>query len=188
MFHKEIYNKVSACLVILLSAIVMLFAFSGCVSGNNPTPDQGGEKNDSRYCSFEISNLNDTFDLNKIELNVNFGVNSTNTAYYKAAFSMVDTSDYISHVLYTITDLTGDDFSFIYANNAYTYKKTAKLEISSDYFASDQGTIQLEFCLYARDDGDFTNVSTGYAYKINYMITENNISFTLDDEFVIRHP
>lgn len=189
MFPKTAYRKASACFLALLSVIASLFAFSACTGGNNPTPpDQSGNSKDNRYCSFEISNLNDTLDLNKIEFNVNFGVNSTDTANYKAAFSMTDTSDYTSHVLYTIADLADDDFSFDYANNAYTYKKTAKLEMSSDYFANNQGTIQLQFCLYTQDNEDFTNASTGYAYKIHYTIAENTISFVPESGFIIRHP
>lgn len=189
MFPKTACRKASACFLTLLSVIVLLFSFSACTGGNNPTPPgQGDNGQDNRYCSFEISNLNDTFDLNKIEFSVNFGVNSTDTANYKAAFSMADTTDYTLHVLYTISDLVVDDFSFSYANNAYTYKKTAKLKMSSDYFANNQGTILLQFCLYARDDEDFTNASTGYAYKLNYTIDENTISFVPESGFIIRHP
>lgn len=44
--------------------------------------------------------------------------------------------------------------------------------MSSDYFANNQGTIQLQFCLYTQDNEDFTNASTGYAYKIHYTIAE----------------
>ena len=189
MSINKLYKKVFACFLAMLSVIALLFAFSACTDGNQPAPpDQGGDEQDNRHCSFEISNLNDTFELNKIEFSVNFGVNSTNTANFQAAFSMVDTSDYTSHILYTIADLTDDDFSFAYANNTYTYKKNARLEISIDYFAGKQGTIQLQYCLYAHDDEDFTNASTGYAYKINYTITGNSISFVPESGFIIRHP
>lgn len=189
MFHKTAYAKVFTCFLALLSVIALLFAISACTGGDQPAPpDQGGDGKDDRYCSFEISNLDDSFDMNKIEFNVNYGVNDTDTASYKAAFSMADTSDYTSHVLYTITDLASDDFSFDYANNSYTYKKTTTLKMSSDYFAGTQGTILLQFCLYTQDDEDFTNASTGYAYKINYTITGNSISFVSESGFIIRHP
>lgn len=60
--------------------------------------------------------------------------------------------------------------------------------MSSDYFANNQGTIQLQFCLYTQDNEDFTNASTGYAYKIHYTIAENTISFVPESGFIIRHP
>lgn len=189
MCSKALYTKISVWLIMLPSVLAMFFSFSACAESNAPAPpDQSGDGKDNRYCSFEISNLSDTFDLNKIEFSVNFGVNSTNTANFQAAFSMADTSDYTSHVLYTIPDLSDDDYSFAYAENAYTYKKTVKLGINGDYFTGEQGTIQLQFCLYVHDDADFSNASTGYAYKIHYTIAENSISFVSESGFIIRHP
>lgn len=65
MFSETEYRKGSARFLALLTVIAMLFAFSACADGNHPAPDQGDDGLDNRYCSFEISNLNDTFDLNQ---------------------------------------------------------------------------------------------------------------------------
>lgn len=188
MTPETVRKRCPVCILLLLSIIVISLAFPACADGSKPTPPSQGDGNDNRYCSFEITNINDTFDLNKIEYSVNFGVNSANVADYKAAFSVFDVSGGESHVLYAIENLAGDDFSFTHGDNGYEYKKTVMLEIESDYFADNQGTIQLEFCLYERADEDYTNAATGYAYKIDYTKTENNISFVSDNGFVIRHP
>ena len=170
--------------IVLFIFATLLFAACAPKSEEKPQPSVS----ETRYCSFTISNLNETFSTDQIKLNVRYGINvKNNSANQKAAFLIYNGNEAAPTVLQNFEDLATSDYTFTESDGNYIYKKETVLHLNGSFFDKTEDEFFIGLYLFDKNDDSFENPVVGYSYKLKYSVNENQISFEKESEFIVRH-
>ena len=178
-------NIVSLALSFMLILTSLLFVGCGKKTEEKPQPTPTEEK---RICSFSILNLDSEFPLDAVSLTVPYGINSVTVSLenYKAGF-IISKNNGSRAVLQSIENLDNDDYSFTVSDGNYSYKKETVLSLENSFFDRTDGAFSLSLCLFDKTDNTMENPITGYQYALKYVVTNEEISFEIKGESVVRN-
>ena len=169
----------------LISLLILLSAgLAACEKTPPETPKPSEEE--TRICSFIISDPDRAFSVDAVDLHVRYGINAAITGNRKAVFLIWRVGDEKPAVLETVTGADNEDVSFSVSDGKDAYSKETVLHPDRGFFSGETGKFFLSLCLFDSADTLCENPLVGYQHAFTYTVSGETVTLTQKTATVIR--